>query len=456
MAYQTLNPATGEILRSFPAAGDDEVAAAVDGAHERYRDWRDTPLPERARIVHRMADLMDEQRAELAELIATEMGKPAAQAAGELWLSANIYRYYADNAAAFTADEPLAVASGGSAHIRTEPIGVLLGIMPWNYPHYQVARFAGPNLMLGNTVVIKHAANCPQSALAIERLFSEAGLPAGGYTNLFATHAQISAIIADPRVQGISLTGSEAAGAIVAEQAGRHLKKVVLELGGSDPFIVLDDHELERTIDLAVGGRYSNAGQACTSPKRFIVVDAVYDRFLTGFRERVAAVLPGDPLAPGTRLGPMSTEQARDEVLEQVRDAVDRGASLLHGGEPGAGAFLQPTLLADLTPEMRAFREEIFGPVAMVHRVADADAAVELANDSPYGLGAAVFSADPELAAEVARRLEVGMVTIGGNSDSEPDLPFGGVKRSGFGRELGKYGMNEFANKKLIRRAAQA
>ncbi|MEB4614750.1 NAD-dependent succinate-semialdehyde dehydrogenase, partial [Leucobacter sp. M11] len=415
----------------------------------------EAPMSERAAVLLRVADLMDERRDALAALIATEMGKPVNQAGGELWLSAEIYRYYATHGERFTAEEAIPVASGGSALIRTEAIGVLLGIMPWNYPHYQVARFAGPNIMLGNPVIIKHAANCPQSAQAIETLFRDAGLPEGGYTNLFATHAQVSTLIADDRVRGISLTGSERAGAIVAEQAGRHLKKVVLELGGSDPFIVLDDADLERTIDQAVSGRFSNAGQACTSPKRFIVVDEVYDRFVAGFAARLGAFAPGDPLTPGTRIGPMSTVAARDEILEQVRDAVEHGATLHAGGTAGAGATLDPTLLTDLTPEMRAYSEELFGPVAMVHRVADAAAAVALSNESPYGLGASVFAGDADLAQRVARQLEVGMVTIGGNSDSEPDLPFGGVKRSGFGRELGPNGMNEFANKKLIRVAAR-
>ncbi|GAB3123280.1 NAD-dependent succinate-semialdehyde dehydrogenase [Glaciibacter psychrotolerans] len=456
MAYQTLNPTTGEVLATFQPATDAEAHAALNEAADCARSWKNTPLHQRTELIRRVADLIDERRDELADLIALEMGKPVRQASGELGLSADIYRYYADNGERFTADEALDVASGGSAVIRTEPIGVLLGIMPWNYPHYQVARFAGPNLVLGNTVVIKHAANCPQSALAIEALFRDAGLPPGAYTNLFATHAQVATLIADPRVRGISLTGSEAAGAIVAEQAGRHLKKVVLELGGSDPFIVLDDARLERTIDQAVGGRFSNAGQACTSPKRFIVVDEVYDRFVAGFSERVGTIQPGDPRQAHTRFGPMSSAAARDEVLEQVQDAVSRGATLHHGGVAGEGAVLAPTLLTDLTPDMRAYSEELFGPVAMIHRVADADAAVAFANDSPYGLGAAVFCADPVLAQSVAERLEVGMVTIGGNSDSEPDLPFGGVKRSGFGRELGPHGMSEFANKKLIRVAVGA
>lgn len=451
--YATISPATGETLKEFSPASDAEVSGYLDAASTQYRLWRETPLAERKRIITRVADLYLERKEELARIISLEMGKPVSQAMGEVQIAADIYRYYADNSETFMRDEVLTPAGGGTAIIRTEAVGVLLGIMPWNYPYYQVARFAAPNLMLGNTMLLKHAANCPQAALAMQQIFDDAGLPIGCYTNVFATHAQISMIIADPRVQGISLTGSEAAGAIVAEQAGRNLKKVVLELGGSDPFIVLDDVNLENTVKAAVGGRMSNAGQACTSPKRFIVVEDVYDRFVELFREGIANVQPADPLDTATRFGPVSTPAAREELLEQIDDAVTKGANLLHGGHavPGDGAYLEPTMLTDLTPNMRAWGEELFGPVAQVYRVSDADTAVELANSSVYGLGAAVFGSDAELNRSVAERLEAGMVFINSNSDSEPDMPFGGVKRSGFGRELGPHGIAEFANKKLIR-----
>jgi succinate-semialdehyde dehydrogenase/glutarate-semialdehyde dehydrogenase len=451
--YATINPATGETLKTFEAASDADVRNALDQAAERYRAFKATDLETRKQLMLRVSDLYLERRQELAQLISLEMGKPVQQALGEVQIASDIYRYYAENAEQFTRDEELTPAGGGSAIIRTEPIGVLLGIMPWNYPYYQVARFAAPNLMLGNTILLKHAANCPQSALAMQQIFDDAELPSGCYTNLFASHEQISTIIADPRVQGISLTGSERAGAHVAEQAGRNLKKVVLELGGSDPFIVLDDHNLDDTVKAAVNGRMSNAGQACTSPKRFIVLDAVYDRFVELFQERVARITPGDPLNPETRFGPVSTKQARAELLEQIHDAVEKGASLLSGGNAvdGDGAYLEPTLLSDLTPEMRAWGEELFGPVAQVFRVHNADEAIALANSSVYGLGAAVFGADDKLTQYVAEQLEAGMVFINANSDSEPDMPFGGVKRSGFGRELGPHGITEFANKKLIR-----
>lgn len=451
--YATINPATGQLIREFEEATDAEVRDALDGAHRQYRSWKAVSLPDRKRILLRVAELYLERQEELARIISVEMGKPVAQAKGEVKISSDIYRYYAEHAEQFLEDQFLSPAAGGSAVIRTEPVGVLLGIMPWNYPYYQVARFAAPNLMLGNTVLLKHAANCPQAALAMQEIFDAAGLPEGCYTNLFATHDHIAQIIADSRVQGVSLTGSEAAGARIAEQAGRNLKKVVLELGGSDPFIVLDDENLEETVKAAANGRMSNAGQACTSPKRIIVVDHVYDRFVTALTERLSRLRPGDPLDPETRFGPVSSSLAREELLEQIHDAVEQGATLLNGGHAveGDGAFLEPTLLADLTPEMRAWNEELFGPVAQVYRVHDADEAIELANASPYGLGAAVFGANPELNRYVADRLEAGMVFINSNSDSEPDMPFGGVKRSGFGRELGAFGIEEFANKKLIR-----
>jgi succinate-semialdehyde dehydrogenase/glutarate-semialdehyde dehydrogenase len=325
--------------------------------------------------------------------------------------------------------------------------------MPWNYPYYQVARFAAPNLMLGNTILLKHARNCPESALAIQEIFDDAGLPPGVYQNLFATNGQIADLIADPRVQGVSLTGSERAGAAVAEVAGRNLKKFVLELGGSDPFIVLATDDLDATVRDAVGGRMSNAGQACTASKRFIVVEELYEAFVEKFTARMAAIVPGDPLDRATRFGPVSSRAAAEELIGQVRDAVDKGATLRTGGEllDGPGAFVQPTVLTDVTPQMRAYSEELFGPVAVVYRVRDADEAVELANSSPYGLGGSVYSPDVSAAQALADRLETGMVFINAVADSQEDLPFGGVKRSGVGRELGRFGMEEFVNKKLIR-----
>jgi succinate-semialdehyde dehydrogenase/glutarate-semialdehyde dehydrogenase len=380
------------------------------------------------------------------------MGKPITQARGEVGLCANIIEYYAENGSAFLDEEVLRIAGGGTAVVRTEPIGPLVGIMPWNYPYYQVVRFAAPNLMLGNTVLVKHASNCPQAALAIEALFVEAGLPQGVYVNVFADNAQVAKMISDPRVQGVSLTGSERAGAAVGEIAGRHMKKVVLELGGSDPFLVLDDSDLDATVAAAVNNRMTNGGQACTASKRFIVVDGVYERFLDAFTEAMRRIVPGDPSDPATAFGPLSSSGAVNELAEQVEDAVAKGARVLTGGRRGkSDAFYEATVLIDVTSEMRAHSEELFGPVAVVYRVASEEEAITLANESPFGLGAAIFTSDPEQGRRVAERLEVGMAWINGTSKSAPDLPFGGVKRSGVGRELGRYGFDEFSNKKLIR-----
>jgi succinate-semialdehyde dehydrogenase/glutarate-semialdehyde dehydrogenase len=451
-AYKTVNPATGETLQEFAEATDREISEAISAAHGAFASWRATPVESRSKIMSRVAELYRERSDDLAALIATEMGKPLREAKGEVALSANIYEYYATEGPGFMADEELTV-KGGGATVRTEPIGAILGIMPWNYPYYQVARFAGPNLMLGNTILLKHANNCPQSALAMEQIFSDAGLPQDAYINLFATNEQAADIIADPCIQGVSLTGSERAGSAVAEVAGRNLKKYVLELGGSDPFIVLDSVDLDATVKSAVAGRMGNAGQACNAAKRFIVMEDLYEDFVEKFTAKMEKIQPGDPLDEGTRFGPLSSQAAADGLIEQIRDAVDKGATLHTGGSlvDGPGAYVQPTVLTGVTRDMRAFSEELFGPAAVIYKVSSADEAVELANSSPYGLGGAVFSADEDRALDVADRLESGMVWINGVSGTQEDLPFGGVKRSGVGRELGRFGMDEFVNKKLIR-----
>lgn len=451
--YKSINPATGETLQEFAAAGDEEISGSLKKAQTAYGSWRQSAIPERTAVLLRVAELYRDRRDELARIISLEMGKPVSQAMGEVGLVADIYEYYATEGPAFMEDELLTVRGGGEAVVRSAPVGVLLGIMPWNYPYYQVARFAAPNLMLGNTILLKHARNCPQSALVMEEIFRDAGLLDGAYVNIFATNEQVAEIIADPRVQGVSLTGSERAGSAVAEVAGRHLKKYVLELGGSDPFIVLDSDDLDATVKAAVGGRMSNAGQACTASKRFIIVEDLYEEFVDKFTERMARIKPGDPLKPETRFGPLSSEAAAEELIEQVQDAVGKGAELLTGGKlvEGPGAYVEPTVLTGVKPGMRAYSEELFGPAAVIYKVRDAEEAIELANGSPYGLGGAVFSVDVKKAKEVADRLDTGMVFINSVADSQPDLPFGGVKRSGVGRELAKYGMAEFVNKKLIR-----
>ncbi|MHB9756960.1 NAD-dependent succinate-semialdehyde dehydrogenase [Streptomyces sp. BYX5S] len=452
-AYKTVNPATGETLKEFPEATAKQIETALADSHAAYQSWRTSDVETRSAVLRRVGEIYQERKDELARIISLEMGKPLAQAKGEIDIVTSIYEYYATEGPGFLADEELSVSGGGTATVRTAPLGSLLGIMPWNYPYYQVARFAAPNLMLGNTILLKHAPSCPQAALAMEQIFTDAGLPAGAYLNVFATNDQVADIIADPRNQGVSLTGSERAGSAVAEIAGRNLKKCVLELGGSDAFILLDTDDVAKTARKAAGGRLGNAGQACNSPKRFLVQEGLYEDFVRELTANVGAVEAGDPLEPGTKFGPLSSRAAADQLLEQIKDAVDKGATLHTGGGrgEGPGAYVQPTVLTGITPEMRAYTEELFGPVAVVYSVSDEDAAVELANSSPYGLGGAVWSGDVERAKRVADRLDTGMVWINGFAGTQADLPFGGVKRSGIGRELGKYGMAEFANKKLIR-----
>jgi succinate-semialdehyde dehydrogenase/glutarate-semialdehyde dehydrogenase len=448
----TVNPYTNETVREFPVMSEEEIERATDTAHQRFLNWREMSAGERAAIVRRAGELMLERKEELARLLTLEVGKLIKSSLMEVDLAASILAYYGEQGPDMIADQPLPVEEG-TAVVVNGPLGVLLGVMPWNFPLYQVVRFAGPNLVLGNTILLKHASNCPQSALALEQLFSDAGVPAGGYTNLFVRGKDTSRIIEDPRVRGASLTGSERAGASVGESAGRNVKKSVLELGGSDPFIVLDGHNLERTVNAGFIARMENTGQSCVAAKRFIILEEVYDAFLGGLRERMSAVSPGDPMDPATTLGPLSSERAAELLVEQVRDAVEKGATVvLGGGRPDLpGAFVEPTILTDLTPDMRVYREELFGPVASVYRVPTEDEAVSLANSSPYGLGGAVFAADLDRARNVADRLESGMVWINHPTSSRPELPFGGIKRSGHGRELSDVGIVEFANRKLVR-----
>ncbi|MFE4836015.1 NAD-dependent succinate-semialdehyde dehydrogenase [Arthrobacter sp. NPDC056691] len=451
--YTTADPATGDITAQYPEISDAGLDSMIGQSAAAYRSWRTTPLEQRRAVLTRAAELHREQAGELAKLLTLEMGKPIAQARGEVELVASIYQHYADHIEEYLADEELTIKGPGTAVVRTEPIGPLVGVMPWNYPYYQVARFAAPNIALGNTIILKHARNCPQSALAIERVLGEAGLPDGVYLNAFISSAQVAAAVADRRVQGVSLTGSEKAGAAVGEVAGRHLKKCVLELGGSDPFIVLDDADIDAAAGAAVVGRLSNGGQACTASKRFIVADSVYEEFLQKFVDAMAGWQLGDPTDPHTKLGPLSSVAGVEELHELVQDAVAKGASLLLGGQrpDGPGAYYPATVLAGVTPDMRAFAEELFGPAAVVYRVGSVEEATELANNSPFGLSSSIFTADTTKAERLAEALEVGMVWINSASKSSPDLPFGGVKGSGFGRELARFGFNEFANKKLVR-----
>ncbi|MFC6286365.1 NAD-dependent succinate-semialdehyde dehydrogenase [Nocardioides sp. GCM10027113] len=440
--YAVTDPATGEVVATHPFATDEEVAAALALAHEASAWGRRTAVAERAALLRRVAGLHRERRDDLAATIVREMGKPLEEAEGEVDFCVDIYEYYADHAEEFLADEVLEVTSGpGTAVVRRAPLGVLLGIMPWNFPAYQVARFAAPNLATGNTILLKHAEQCPESAAALERIFTDAGFPAGAYVNLYATHAQVATLIADPRVQGVSLTGSERAGAAVAELAGRHLKKVVLELGGSDPFVVLSADDLDEVVEAAVAARLDNTGQACNAGKRFVVHRDLYDAFVARFSERLVGAATGAPL---------SSVAAAETLAAQVEAAVAEGATLVGGGQRD-GAHFPAGVLTGLTTEHASARQELFGPVAMVFAAEDEDDAVRIANDTPYGLGSYVFTTDPDQAQRVADRIEAGMVFVNGVGAEGAELPFGGIKRSGFGRELGRAGMDEFVNKKLIR-----
>ncbi len=388
MTYAVTNPATGETVKTYDTITDAELEAAIAAADEAHRTWsKSTTVEERAALIRRVAELHTERRKELAQLIVREMGKPMGQAVGEVDFAAAIYEYYADHSPDFLKDEPIQLLAGdGSAVIRRSSLGVLLGVMPWNFPYYQVARFAGPNLIIGNTILLKHAAQCPESAAAMQQIFLDAGFPAGAYVNVYASHDQLERVIADPRVQGVSLTGSERAGAAVAEIAGRHLKKVVLELGGSDPFILLSTDDLDATVQNAIDARLDNSGQSCNAAKRFIVADELYEPFLEKFTAKIAEVEATDPMVRGSALGPLSSLKAAETIDEQVKRAVEHGATLAHGGARD-GAFFQTTVLTDVTPENPASKEEFFGPVAQVYRAKDEADAVRIANDTPVRPG---------------------------------------------------------------------
>lgn len=450
--YAVVDPATGETVKEYPTINDDALQAAIASADLAHREWlHASNVADRASLVRRVGELHSERRKELAEIIVAEMGKPVGQARGEVDFCASIYEFYADNAEALMADEPIELLGGeGSAVVRRSSLGVLLGIMPWNFPYYQVARFAGPNLIIGNTILLKHAPQCPQSAEAIAQMFADAGFPDGAYVNVYATNEQIEWVIGDSRVRGVSVTGSERAGAAVAEIAGRNLKKVVLEMGGSDPFIVLGTDDLDGTVEEAVAARIDNAGQSCNAAKRMIVIDELYEPFLEKFTAALRAVKQGDPRERGIEMGPLSSQVATERLEDQVRRAVEQGATVVAGGKRN-GNYFEPTVLTGVTPENDIYREELFGPVAQVYRVQSEEEAVALANDTPFGLGSYVITNDPEQGERVADGIDAGMVYVNIVGADSAELPFGGTKRSGFGRELGRYGADEFVNKKLIR-----
>ncbi|MBN9547926.1 MAG: NAD-dependent succinate-semialdehyde dehydrogenase [Alphaproteobacteria bacterium] len=454
MTYATTYPYTGEVLKSFPNATDEEVAQAIDAAHNAFLAWRHTSYAARGAILQKAADLLRQNADEYARLLTLEMGKLFAEAKAEVELSAKILEYYVHNTERLLRPEKLPVSdpAEGEAVIVCEPLGVLLAIEPWNFPYYQIARIIAPQLSAGNTMLLKHASNVPQSAAAFEKLMRDAGLPAGAFLNLYATRSQVEMIINDPRVHGVALTGSEDAGAVVAAQAGKALKKSTMELGGADAFVVLADADLEKTVNWAVFGRHWNGGQVCVSSKRMIIVDDIYDQFLTRYRKGVAGLKAGDPFDAETTLAPLSSQAAADDIRDKIRQAVAHGAKAEEVGPPvpNQGAFVQPTILTDVAEDNPARYWEFFGPVSMLFRARDEDDAVRIANDSPFGLGGSVFTADTRHGAEVARKLSTGMVFVNHPTKVEADLPFGGIGRSGYGRELLGLGLKEFVNHKLI------
>lgn len=452
MSYQTINPATNQLVKSWPAHNDQQVEQALETADALYHStWSKGPIQPRLQVLNKLAELIDARAEELAQAASEEMGKLIAQSRGEVGLCADIARYYAANAERFLA--PVRYPDVlGEAWVEHHPVGVLVAVEPWNFPFYQLMRVLAPNLAAGNPVLAKHAQNVPHCAQLFEDLVRDAGAPAGAWTNLFISNDQVAALIADDRVQGAALTGSERAGSAVAQQAGKYLKKTTLELGGNDVFVVLDDADLDKAVKAGAAARLSNCGQVCTAAKRFVIHEKVADAFLEKFIAAFKAVKIGSPTDPQTTLGPLSSASARDLLQKQVKQAVENGAHLELGGEvvPGEGCFYQPTILTGITRDNPAWFEEFFGPVAQVYVVKNDNEAVALANDSHYGLGGSIFSSNIERAKSLASRIETGMVYINSASDTAAELPFGGVKRSGFGRELSDLGIKEFVNQKLV------
>ncbi|GAB3474885.1 NAD-dependent succinate-semialdehyde dehydrogenase [Nocardiopsis coralliicola] len=454
MAYATTNPYTNETIATFEGISDEDLEQAIQTAQDTFATWRTAPFDERKRVLKRAAAILRERPDDFAHLLTLEMGKLLPESRGEVELAASILDYYAENAEEFLAPEPVPTEDpdGPEAMVVSDPIGVLFGVQPWNFPYYQLARFAGPNLMAGNVVVVKHASIVPQAAAAFEQLFREAGAPEGAYTNVYASKDQVTRAIKDPRVRGVALTGSEGAGSSVAAHAGEELKKSTLELGGSDALIVLEDADLDLSVERALWGRLNNAGQSCVAAKRIIVVEELADEFLRRFSDGFARLQPGDPFDPGTTLPPLSSQSAADDLEELVSEAVEHGATVTTPGDPvpEQGAFAQPRILTGITRDNPVYDKEFFGPVALFFRARDEDDAVRIANDSTFGLGGSVFTEDEDRGVDVARRIETGMVFVNHPAWTRPDLPFGGTKRSGYGEELSAAGIQEFVNKKLI------
>jgi succinate-semialdehyde dehydrogenase/glutarate-semialdehyde dehydrogenase len=452
MGYQSLNPFDGKIIGTFEGLTNHALEAKIAAAEACFKSWRHKSFAERAAVIAKAGELMHARAGEFARIMTLEMGKRISEARGEVEFSARILAYYAKNAERFLAPVKLH-PTNGEAHMESSPIGVVFCVEPWNFPYYQLARVAGPHLMAGNTLLVKHAGIVPQCAIAFEKVLIEAGAPVGLYTNLLITHDQCDQVVDDPRIRGVALTGSVEAGRSVAARAGQNLKVSSMELGGSDAFIVLEDADLDHVIPWAVWGRMYNTGQTCCAAKRFIVVEAIADKFLERFQAGLEALKPGDPLDEKTTLGPLSTETALLALLKQVDTAVANGAKVRMGGRriDRPGSFMAPTILTDIKPTNPAFRDEFFGPVAMVFRVRNEDDAVALANDSDFGLGGSVWTKDVARGKRIASKVETGMMFINNIDWSDAELPFGGIKNSGYGRELGDMGIQAFVNKKLVR-----
>ncbi|MFT6749081.1 MAG: succinate-semialdehyde dehydrogenase/glutarate-semialdehyde dehydrogenase [Flavobacterium sp.] len=451
MSIKSVNPYTLETLKTFEEITDAQAAQAIDVAHDAYNEWKKTNYEERATLLNKIASTFRLKKKELSELITKEMGKLIGQAEYEVEYCADIFEYYAENGEKFLADKKI-TTDVGEAILTKAPIGVLLAVEPWNFPFYQVARVVAPNLMIGNTIVVKHSSNVPQCAKAFEDIFKDIDAPKGLYTNLFLSSEKIQKVIENPKIEGACLTGSENAGSSLAEIAGKNIKKTVLELGGNDPFIVLEDADIDRATDLAIKGRIVNNGQSCVASKRFIVMEEVADEFLEKFTKKMEALKLGDPMNKETQLGPLSSQDALNTLLEQVNTTIKQGATVVTGGKQAdmQGVFMQPTILTDLKPDMLAYQEELFGPVASFYRVKSEEEAITLANVTRFGLGSSIFSKDLDRAKKIARQIDSGMVFINQPTRSNEKLPFGGTKRSGYGRELSALGIDEFINKKLI------
>ena len=451
MSIQTINPTTGEVLETFEPFNQNQINEALGQAHQAYLKWRTATFAERAKHLHSVASYLRDHKTELAQLAVLEMGKTITEAAAEVEKCAWNCDYFAENAGRFLADEKVAT-NATESYIAFRPLGVVLAVMPWNFPYWQVFRFAAPALMAGNTAVLKHASNVSGVALKIERIFQEAGLPQGVLRTVLVPGSETRKLIADPRIAAVTLTGSEAAGVEVAANSGHVLKKTVLELGGSDAFIVLADADLDQAAQVGITARFQNNGQSCIAAKRFIVVDAVAEAFERKFVDAASKLRVGNPLDYETQVGPVARDDLREALDRQVRDSVKMGARVLIGGKPleGKGYFYAPTIVSGVTPEMPMFREETFGPAAAVIHARNAEHAIELANDSEFGLSCNLWTRNIEQARELAARIEAGGCFINGMTASDPRLPFGGVKHSGYGRELSSFGIQEFVNVQTV------